>query len=102
MKIRRLVTIVTCALAVFVDTTLGQDVWYVDDDGATGNGCTSWEYACPQLHALGRPPSPSITCVIVAPASAALALRFSITAATVTSSWFSRQQSKSVTSASVA
>ena len=29
--------------------------WYVDDDGAAGNGCTSWTDACPDLQtALGR------------------------------------------------
>ncbi len=26
-----------------------QTVWYVNDDGDTGNGCTSWEDACPEL-----------------------------------------------------
>ena len=29
--------------------------WYVDDDGAAGNGCTSWADACPDLQtALGQ------------------------------------------------
>ncbi len=32
-------------------TVQAQSTWYVDDNGPTQGGCTSWEDACPDLHA---------------------------------------------------
>ncbi len=36
-------------ISLFAASAQGQTVWYVNDDGDTNNGCTSWEDACPEL-----------------------------------------------------
>ena len=36
-------------ISLFAGSAQAQPVWYVNDDGDTNNGCTSWEDACPEL-----------------------------------------------------
>ncbi len=36
-------------IALFAASAQGQTVWYVDDDGDSEDGCTSWQDACPEL-----------------------------------------------------
>ncbi len=39
---------VVCILLI-TTSARAQTVWYVDDDGEPGNGCTAWDDACPEL-----------------------------------------------------
>ncbi|MEE9212233.1 MAG: right-handed parallel beta-helix repeat-containing protein [Phycisphaeraceae bacterium] len=45
----RLLSTVALALGWAAATAKAQTIWYVDDDGDPGNGCTSWADACTEL-----------------------------------------------------
>ncbi len=51
---KMIVSVLTSGMFLLTGAAQAQDTWFVDDDGAGGNGCTTWVDACPDLQtALG-------------------------------------------------
>ena len=46
---RTQVSLAVLCISLFAASVGAQDIWYVDDNGDSGNDCTSWEQACPEL-----------------------------------------------------
>ena len=42
-------TAFVCGGSIAIPAAQAQNTWYVDDDGAGGNGCTTWADSCPEL-----------------------------------------------------
>lgn len=49
MTVRALQALVLLLMLSLTGVAHAQSIWYVDDDGAPSNGCTSWADACPEL-----------------------------------------------------